>query len=200
MRYNSTFEAACLTFWKRQNLLQFAIAWSAISETGQSRDVHAQVAELQRACLRIPLPEHCPTTSAGAAVGSRIIHERNIAIARSHLKTLIVEDDRILRPAFCAVFWKEQGHEVTLCRERQGGVAEAAPAKTFLLVVHRLANAETDGLELARRFGAAGIRRTPISYRSPTKDRREDRLSGLQAGADDFLTKPLDREAAIGTG
>ena len=49
-----------------------------------------------------------------------------------------------------------------------------------------------DGLELCRRIRAAGDDRYIYIILLTSRDRREDRLEGLRAGADDFLTKPPD--------
>src|SRR5271170_7704303 len=51
-----------------------------------------------------------------------------------------------------------------------------------------------DGPELCRRIRAAeGIQYTYIILLT-SRDQREDRLKGLRAGADDFLTKPPDSD------
>jgi diguanylate cyclase (GGDEF)-like protein len=51
-----------------------------------------------------------------------------------------------------------------------------------------------DGPELCRRIRAAeGLRYTYIILLT-SRDQREDRLTGLRAGADDFLTKPPDSD------
>jgi two-component system cell cycle response regulator len=49
-----------------------------------------------------------------------------------------------------------------------------------------------DGPELCRRIRAADIGRYTYIILLTSRDRREDRLTGLRAGADDFLTKPPD--------
>jgi diguanylate cyclase (GGDEF)-like protein len=49
-----------------------------------------------------------------------------------------------------------------------------------------------DGLELCRRIRAAVLDRYIYIILLTSRDEREDRLKGLRAGADDFLTKPPD--------
>lgn len=49
-----------------------------------------------------------------------------------------------------------------------------------------------DGLELCQRVRRAGWSRYVYLILLTSRDSREDRLAGLRAGADDFLTKPLD--------
>jgi diguanylate cyclase (GGDEF)-like protein len=49
-----------------------------------------------------------------------------------------------------------------------------------------------DGLELCRRIRSSGVERYTYIILLTSLDRREDRLKGLRAGADDFLIKPPD--------
>jgi DNA-binding response OmpR family regulator len=49
-----------------------------------------------------------------------------------------------------------------------------------------------DGLELCRRIRAQSDALYTYIILLTARDSRDDRLAGLQAGADDFLTKPLD--------
>jgi two-component system cell cycle response regulator len=51
-----------------------------------------------------------------------------------------------------------------------------------------------DGLELCRRIRARASERYTYIILLTSRDRREDKLEGLSAGADDFLTKPPDSE------
>jgi diguanylate cyclase (GGDEF)-like protein len=51
-----------------------------------------------------------------------------------------------------------------------------------------------DGLELCKRLRAVGSGRYIYTILLTSLDRREDRLRGLRAGADDFLTKPPDSD------
>ncbi len=51
-----------------------------------------------------------------------------------------------------------------------------------------------DGLELCRRIRAKGSDRYTYIILLTSRDRREDKLEGLHAGADDFLTKPPDAD------
>ncbi len=51
-----------------------------------------------------------------------------------------------------------------------------------------------DGLELCRRLRASSHPETPYVLLLTVRGGKEDMVLGLQAGADDYLTKPFDRE------
>jgi diguanylate cyclase (GGDEF)-like protein len=51
-----------------------------------------------------------------------------------------------------------------------------------------------DGPELCRRIRSAALEKYTYIILLTSRDRKEDRLEGLRAGADDFLTKPADPE------
>ncbi|MCH7653937.1 MAG: response regulator [Chloroflexi bacterium] len=51
-----------------------------------------------------------------------------------------------------------------------------------------------DGLELCRRLRASPHPETPYILLLTVRGGKEDMVLGLQAGADDYLTKPFDRE------
>jgi diguanylate cyclase (GGDEF)-like protein len=54
-----------------------------------------------------------------------------------------------------------------------------------------------DGLELCRRIRAQEGGRYTYIILLTSRDRRQDRLEGLRAGADDFLTKPPDADELV---
>ena len=105
---------------------------------------------------------------------------------------MIVEDDRV-SACFLRRLLEQKGHDVTLV-ENGKEAWDTLRADNFSLVVTDWLMPEMDGLELARRIRCRQEHGYTYIILLSTRDRREDRLSGLQAGADDFLTKPLDRE------
>lgn len=106
------------------------------------------------------------------------------------MRILIAEDDvisaRVLRAAL-----EKLGHEVVTATN--GGDAWRMIQDTpFPLVISDWMMPEMDGPELFGRIRA--LKRCPYPYLVllTARTTREDRLKGLQAGADDLLTKPLD--------
>jgi sigma-B regulation protein RsbU (phosphoserine phosphatase) len=108
------------------------------------------------------------------------------------MRILIVDDSKAASLALRRLL-EEQGHEVA-------AVADGEEAWNYLrlqpdperLVISDWVMPRLDGPDLCRRIRAAG--ETPYTYfiLLTYKDLRKDRLLGLEAGADDFLVKPID--------
>ncbi len=100
---------------------------------------------------------------------------------------MIVDDDRRIR-SLLSRFLTERGFRVSMA-------ADAAEARTILsgldfdlLVVDVMMPGES-GLDLVRSFSA--VRDTPILMLT-ARSETEHRIEGLEAGADDYLSKPFD--------
>ncbi|MGQ0749499.1 MAG: response regulator [Betaproteobacteria bacterium] len=109
---------------------------------------------------------------------------------------LVVDDDAMSR-ILIAHYLENAGYAV---REAAGGdealaiIGEDTPPALVLLDV---VMPGMNGLEVCRRIRArAQSAAIPIVLLSAL-DRKDDRLSGMQAGADDFVTKPVSREALL---
>ncbi len=103
------------------------------------------------------------------------------------VRVLIVEDERRIA-AYIRRGLAEQGHAVDVAytgREALDWV-KAAP---FDLIVLDIMLPELDGLAVCRRLRAAGVC-TPILMLT-ARDGVDDRVAGLDAGADDYLVKPF---------
>jgi DNA-binding response OmpR family regulator len=100
---------------------------------------------------------------------------------------LIVEDEtsmgEMLRQGL-----EEENHTVTWARDGIEGV-HAAEAGSFDAIVTDIMMPGMDGVELVRRLRQAG-RQTPVLMLT-ARDSAEDVVRGLDAGADDYLTKPF---------
>jgi DNA-binding response OmpR family regulator len=77
-------------------------------------------------------------------------------------------------------------------REALDRLAEGTPPDAVVLDV---AMPHVDGLEVCRRLRDAGDR-TPVLMLT-ARDAIDDRVEGLDAGADDYLVKPFDREELL---
>ena len=104
------------------------------------------------------------------------------------MRVLLVEDDRMiaqglqtaLRQDGCAVDWVADGR----------AAAAALHAAHFDLVLLDLGLPERDGLEVLRELRRRDDA-TPVIILT-ARDDIQDRIAGLDAGADDYIVKPFD--------
>jgi DNA-binding response OmpR family regulator len=103
------------------------------------------------------------------------------------MRILIVEDDRKLARLLKKGL-DEQSHSVTVAFDGAEGL-EAAQYGEFDVLVLDVMLPGLDGFSIVRRLRAAGST-TPILLLT-ARDAPEDVVVGLDAGADDYLTKPF---------
>jgi DNA-binding response OmpR family regulator len=103
------------------------------------------------------------------------------------MRILIVEDDRKLARQLKKGL-DEHSHSVTIAFDGPEGL-DAAQQGEFDVVVLDVMLPGLDGFTIVRRLRAAG-RSTPILLLT-ARDAAEDVVTGLDAGADDYLTKPF---------
>ncbi len=102
------------------------------------------------------------------------------------MRILIVEDDR-QAAGYLAKGLKEQGYVVDLAADGKEGLHLAMTESYDVLVVDRMLPG-LDGLSLIQSLRGNG-KRTPVLILSALGE-VDDRVKGLQAGGDDYLTKP----------
>jgi DNA-binding response OmpR family regulator len=106
---------------------------------------------------------------------------------------LLVEDDaRIARVVERALI--EGGHRVDVVHDGADGLVQASTGAYDLLVLDVMLPG-TDGVQVARQLRRARVR-TPILMLT-ARDAVADRVIGLDAGADDYLTKPFALEELL---
>ena len=99
---------------------------------------------------------------------------------------LVVDDDVTVREVV-VTYLRAAGHDVTEVADGLGALA-AALERQFDLVLLDVMMPGMDGLEVARRLRLAGD--TPIVLLTALGD-EQDRVLGLELGADDYVTKPF---------
>ena len=104
------------------------------------------------------------------------------------MQVLIVDDDRALRDALRRALILD-GHDVRVAEGGQAGLTSIAAERPEAVVLD-IGMPDVDGLEVCRRLRAAGDR-VPILMLT-ARDAVDDRIEGLDAGADDYLVKPFD--------
>lgn len=102
------------------------------------------------------------------------------------MKILIVEDDDRLADALQTYLGKAGYASV---RVAEGGAAIEALGPDTEAVLLDLGLPDMDGLDVCRRI--RGISAVPIII-ATARSQVEERIKGLHAGADDFVTKPFD--------
>jgi two-component system, OmpR family, response regulator MprA len=103
------------------------------------------------------------------------------------VKILVVEDERPFRDALERVL-RNDGYEVELAADGHAAL-QALSVRPPDAVVLDVLLPEVDGIEVCRRLRAAGDR-VPVLMVTAL-DAVEDRVAGLDAGADDYLVKPF---------
>lgn len=104
------------------------------------------------------------------------------------MRILLVEDDRMIGNAVRTSL-RQDGYAVDWVRD--GRLAESALAtEHFDLVLLDLGLPERDGIEVLRSLRQRKVA-TPVIVIT-ARDDVEDRIRGLDAGADDYIVKPFD--------
>jgi two-component system response regulator MprA len=100
---------------------------------------------------------------------------------------LIVDDEPAVRAALDRAL-RLDGYEVELAADGREALDRLAEARLDAVVLD-VAMPGIDGLEVCRRMREAGDR-TPVLMLT-ARDAVDDRVAGLDAGADDYLVKPF---------
>ena len=106
---------------------------------------------------------------------------------------LIVEDEQRLAMLLRRVLIEER-HNVDVAHDGAGGL-DLAIAGSHDLVILDLMLPRIDGIEVCRRMRADGVT-TPVLMLT-ARGAVEDRVGGLNAGADDYLVKPFAMEELL---
>jgi DNA-binding response OmpR family regulator len=104
------------------------------------------------------------------------------------MRLLVVEDDRALATVLRRAL-VEEGYAVDVAH-RAVTADELVSVNDYSLIVLDLGLPDGDGQELCTRWRAAG--NTSHILMLTARDARMDRIGGLDAGADDYVTKPFD--------
>ncbi|MFI0899385.1 response regulator transcription factor [Streptomyces sp. NPDC020983] len=103
------------------------------------------------------------------------------------MRLLVVDDDDAVRRSLAHALTRD-GYEVTVAADGAAALATLAAGRQDAVVLDILMP-EPNGLEVCRRLRARGDR-TPILMLT-ARDLVDDRVAGLDAGADDYLAKPF---------
>ena len=105
-------------------------------------------------------------------------------------KILVVEDDQDLAEMLNS-YLRVQGYEVLTSHWGEEGIQSAQNERPDLLILD-IRLPDIDGFEVARRLRAdRKTSKIPIIFLTERRE-RNDKLAGLELGADDYITKPFD--------
>jgi DNA-binding response OmpR family regulator len=102
-------------------------------------------------------------------------------------RVLIVEDEALMARMLARVL-REEGYAPETAGDGRSGFARAAGESFDLLILDWMLP-DRSGIQIVRGLRAAGVG-TPVLMLT-ARDQVEDRVEGLDAGADDYLSKPF---------
>lgn len=108
-------------------------------------------------------------------------------MARGTIKSLIIEDDPVTA-LYVTEGLRAEGHTVYWAPTGPDGLAQARAGDCSLIIVDRMLPG-LDGLTLVKTLRDGNVR-TPVLFLT-TMDDLDARVEGLNAGGDDYLTKPF---------
>ncbi len=110
------------------------------------------------------------------------------------MRILIVEDDHKIAGAIKKGL-EQESYAVDVAFEASDGLGSALTGEHDLLILDRMLPGLIDGVEICKEVRANGIH-TPILMLT-AKDQIQDRVTGLNSGADDYLIKPFAFEELL---
>lgn len=103
------------------------------------------------------------------------------------MKLLLVEDEYRMAQALCEIL-RQESYEVDHCVDGNNGLS-ALKSGIYDVAILDVMLPGMNGFEIAKRARKAGVR-TPILMLT-AKAEIDDKVKGLDSGADDYLTKPF---------
>jgi two-component system, OmpR family, response regulator MprA len=107
-------------------------------------------------------------------------------------RVLVIEDDQEIADVLRRTL-RQEGHEVRSAGDGEEGLSAAAEFMPDLVILD-LGLPKVDGVEVLRRLRAADD--VPVLILTARTD-LEDRVEGLDTGADDYLVKPFERQELL---
>ncbi|HJP90944.1 MAG TPA: diguanylate cyclase [Pyrinomonadaceae bacterium] len=108
------------------------------------------------------------------------------------MKILVAEDDAVSCRVLTANL-KSWGHEVVVTNNGSDALQALQRAGAPLLAILDWIMPDLDGVEVCRRLRSEDTERSVYIILLTSLNRKENLIEGLEAGADDYLTKPFDR-------
>lgn len=110
------------------------------------------------------------------------------------MKILLIEDEHKIARAIRLGF-KQEHAVVDVAYDGEDGLSAALGDDYDVMIIDRMLPGGMDGVEICQTIRAKGIQ-TPIIILT-AKSQIRDRVAGLNAGADDYLSKPFSFEELL---
>jgi DNA-binding response OmpR family regulator len=110
------------------------------------------------------------------------------------MRVLIIEDEHKIARAIKEGL-EEESFAADICFEGEEGLNAALYESYDLIILDRMLPGAMDGVEICQKIREAG-KHTPVIMLT-SKDQIRDRVQGLNAGADDYLSKPFSFEELL---
>ena len=104
------------------------------------------------------------------------------------MKVVVVEDEQRISQ-FLKKGLTEKGYAVDVAADSDAGLERIMASAPDLVILDLLLPGSRDGIELCRELRARGVRAKIIMLTA--RDTVENKIEGLDAGADDYLVKPF---------
>jgi two-component system, OmpR family, response regulator len=124
---------------------------------------------------------------------SGAVREGRMAESRAEARVLVVDDEAAITD-LVGLALRYEGFEVSSASDGRTALAAAAEFGPDLLVLDVMLPDFT-GLEVCARLRAQGLR-VPVVFLT-ARDATEDKITGLTAGGDDYVTKPFSLDELI---
>ena len=105
-------------------------------------------------------------------------------------KVMIIDDDPIVRVALKRTL-QNQGYDVTVASNGEEGITQVQQIRPALIICDWMMS-YLDGLEVCRRIKADPELANTFFILLTARGEVEDRVRGLDAGADEFVSKPIE--------
>jgi two-component system, NtrC family, sensor kinase len=115
-----------------------------------------------------------------------------LVVKGAKVKILVADDEAVSRRLLQS-YLQKWGHDVVVA-ENGAEAWRLFAADEFPIVITDWIMPELDGIELIRRIRGHGERGYVYTILLSAKSKKEDLVEGMEAGADDFLCKPFDRD------
>ena len=109
------------------------------------------------------------------------------------MRILVAEDDPVARRVLRAMLGK-WGYQVSTCADGQAAWQTLQDADAPALVILDWMMPRMDGLQVCRQLRALSQPQSTYVILLTARGQEGDIVTGLEAGADDYITKPFDRE------